>query len=191
MDNGSKARMVESAAALIGARGLNAASFAEVLAASGAPRGSIYHHFPDGKRELAEAAMRWTSGRVLDWQRRCAAGDAAGVMAHFVAMWRAALAGSGCTAGCAVAGVLMDTGTADPVLGETARAALRAWSSLLAEQFSARGVAEGRAATLALATVAAVEGAALLCRAEGSTEPLDAVAEELARLAAASLISAP
>ena len=50
MDSNSRARMVRSAAALFGSRGLSGTSFSDVLADSGAPRGSIYHHFPRGKK---------------------------------------------------------------------------------------------------------------------------------------------
>jgi AcrR family transcriptional regulator len=46
--------MISSAAALIGAHGLSGTSFSDVLADSGAPRGSIYYHFPGGKKQLAE-----------------------------------------------------------------------------------------------------------------------------------------
>jgi AcrR family transcriptional regulator len=44
--------MVRSAASLIGSRGVDATSFSDVPADSGAPRGSIYHHFREGKRSL-------------------------------------------------------------------------------------------------------------------------------------------
>src|SRR5207245_7237258 len=61
----SRASMVRSAASLIRSRGVSATSFSDVLADSGAPRGSIYHHFPDGKAQLAEDAIQWTSERLL------------------------------------------------------------------------------------------------------------------------------
>ena len=65
MATDSRASMVRSAASLIRSRGVSATSFSDVLADSGAPRGSIYHHFPDGKAQLAEDAIRWTSERLL------------------------------------------------------------------------------------------------------------------------------
>ena len=52
----SRDRMVRSAAGLIARRGMNATSLSDVLTESGAPRGSVYHHFPDGKRQLAAAS---------------------------------------------------------------------------------------------------------------------------------------
>src|SRR5438128_10790510 len=68
MSRDSRTKMVRSAARLIRSRGVTATSFSEVLAASGAPRGSIYHHFQNGKEELAADAIRWTSERALRYQ---------------------------------------------------------------------------------------------------------------------------
>ena len=50
--------MIEAAMYLIASKGVQATSFADVLKASGAPRGSVYHHFPGGKDELVLAAER-------------------------------------------------------------------------------------------------------------------------------------
>src|SRR3954464_4737679 len=52
-------RMIESAVALFRERGIEGTSFADVLKHSGAPRGSLYHLFPDGKAQLAEEATRY------------------------------------------------------------------------------------------------------------------------------------
>src|SRR5216684_1012059 len=109
MANDSRASMVRSAASLISSRGVSATSFSDVLTDSGAPRGSIYHHFPEGKKQLAEDAIRWTSERVLAYQRACPAVTASGVLAYFMDMWRRVVLTSGGSSGCAVAGVAIDT----------------------------------------------------------------------------------
>ena len=83
----SRASMVRGAVSLIRTRGVNATSFSDVLAESGAPRGSIYHHFPNGKEQLAGDAIRWTSDRVLAHQRACRATTPAGVLDCFIDMW--------------------------------------------------------------------------------------------------------
>src|SRR2546428_9746694 len=105
----SRERMVRSAASLIRTRGVNATSFSEVLADSGAPRGSIYHHFPNGKEQLAADAIRWTSERVLAHQRACRATTPAGVLDCFIDMWRQVVLASGGAAGCVVAGGAIGT----------------------------------------------------------------------------------
>ena len=57
MTSDARNRMIAGAARLLARRGLQATSFSTVLAATGAPRGSIYHHFPGGKDELVVAAL--------------------------------------------------------------------------------------------------------------------------------------
>src|SRR5437870_13531530 len=121
----SRERMVRSAASLIRTRGVNATSFSEVLADSGAPRGSIYHHFPQGKEQLAEDAIRWTSERVLAHQRACRATTPSGVLDCFIDMWRQVVLASGGAAGCVVAGVAVDTDAADRERPDGVRAAFR------------------------------------------------------------------
>ena len=51
-------RMVLSALYLFAERGVQGTSIADVLERSGAPRGSVYHHFPGGKDEIVSAAKR-------------------------------------------------------------------------------------------------------------------------------------
>jgi TetR/AcrR family transcriptional repressor of lmrAB and yxaGH operons len=182
MATDSRGSMVRSAASLIRSRGVSATSLADVLAASGAPRGSIYHHFPDGKRQLAEDAITWTSERVLAHLRAGAPSRPSEVLERFIAMWRQVVVTSGATAGCVVAGVAIDTGPDDKALMDVVRATFRSWAGVLAEELEAAGVPSQRAKPIAMAALAGMEGALILCRAEGNVKPLDAVAEELMRL---------
>src|ERR1700678_1638731 len=66
--------MIEAAWLLIAERGLEGMATREVLARTGAPRGSVYHHFPGGRTELIEAALdhsrlwlRWGVGGVFTY----------------------------------------------------------------------------------------------------------------------------
>jgi TetR/AcrR family transcriptional regulator, lmrAB and yxaGH operons repressor len=181
----SRASMVRSAAALISSRGVNATSFADVVSDSGAPRGSIYHHFPDGKRQLTEDALRLTSGRVLAYLRSGPTDSAAQVLARFIDLWRQVVVSSGGSAGCVVAGVAVDTVDDAPML-EIVRATFQSWVDLLAEQLTAAGLPADRAAPIAHITLAGMEGALILCRAEGGSAPLEVVADELMRLVPAT-----
>ena len=182
MTSESRASMVRSAASLIRTRGLSATSFSDVLADSGAPRGSIYHHFPRGKEQLAGDAIRWTSERVVSHQRACRATTASGVLRCFIDMWRQVVRQSNATAGCVVAGTAVDTVAGERGLIDVVRATFDSWTGLLTEQLEAVGVPSRRASRIALATLAGMEGALILCRAEGNTGPLETVAAELMRL---------
>lgn len=171
--------MVVSAASLIGSRGVHATSLSDILDASQAPRGSIYHHFPDGKEELVGEAMRWTTEQVLAFQRGCTAANSSGVLDHFVRLFRRSMVSSRCRAGCAVAGAIIDTYEGQDRLIETGRSSFRSWTGLLTGQLVGVGIPRRDARSLAITTIAAVEGALILCRAEGSVAPLDTVAASL------------
>ena len=182
MTSDSRASMVRSAASLIRSRGLSATSFSDVLADSGAPRGSIYHHFPQGKEQLAGDAIRWTSERVIGHQRACRATTAAGVLRCFIDMWRQVVLASNGASGCVVAGTAIDTVAGERGLIDVVHATFGSWVALLTEQLEAVGVPTRRASRIAVATLAGMEGALILCRAEGNTGPLETVAAELMRL---------
>ena len=50
--------MLDSAVLLLRERGAAGVTVDAVLAHSGAPRGSVYHHFPGGRNELILGALR-------------------------------------------------------------------------------------------------------------------------------------
>jgi TetR/AcrR family transcriptional regulator, lmrAB and yxaGH operons repressor len=185
----SRDKMIQSAASLIGQRGMNATSFSDVVADSGTPRGSIYHHFPDGKRQLTECAMRLTSDQIMAYMRATTATTASGVLRHFTALFRQVVVASGGRAGCAVAGVTIDVTDDEDDLLLVARDAFHSWVSLLASQLEDTGVATTRAEGIALMAVASVEGGLILCRSEGSDEPLRVIEGELLALLRESVSS--
>jgi hypothetical protein len=65
---------------------------------------------------------------------------------------------------------------------DVARDSFRAWETALADQLIRTGLSPKRAQGITIATLAGMEGALILSRAEGSVQPLDEVAEELMRL---------
>jgi TetR/AcrR family transcriptional regulator, lmrAB and yxaGH operons repressor len=178
----SRERMVRSAASLISTRGVSATSFSDVLADSGAPRGSIYHHFPEGKKQLATEAIQWTSDRVVAYLRAGTETTPEAVLTRFIRLWRQVVLDSNAVSGCVVAGVALDTGAEETGLMEVARATFGSWLSVLADQLEHAGIPASRAKGISLATLAGMEGALILCRAEGSVQPLDDIAAELIRL---------
>lgn len=174
--------MIASAAVLFGARGIEATSFPEILAASGAPRGSIYYHFPKGKRQLVEDALRWTTEQLLRFQLEGPVHRAEEVLDRFVMFFRRSVVVSHCRAGCPVAAVAASHYGGEAALAALVRATFRSWTRVLTRQLRKVGVPPARARALATTTLASVEGALILCRAEGSVAPLDAVRREIRAL---------
>jgi len=177
----SRERMVRSAALLFRERGYSGTAFRDVIAHSGAPRGSIYHHFPGGKAQLAQEAVAWGAATIAEQLDVALARerDAAGVLGAFLAPWREVLERSDFRAGCPLVAITVETDVPSPLRDAVAQA-FAGWSRLLAARLRRAGIPPARARTLASLTLAAIEGAVLLCRAQRDTAPLDAVAAELA-----------
>lgn len=182
MENETRSIMIKTAASLISAHGASATSLGQVIAESGAPRGSIYHHFPDGKRELTEEAIRLTSAQLTDYWRAGSGTNVREVTDHFLSIWRRVVLASAGARGCAVVGVALDVGVSDARLMKLVRDSFRSWSSQFARQLEAVGVPRAQAREFALTALAAMEGALILCKAEGNVKPLDVVAGQLRRL---------
>mgnify|MGYP000176132320 FL=1 len=61
----TKDRLIRAAAQLFSNRGYHGVGLAEILAEAKAPKGSMYHHFPNGKSDLAMASATWASDQIL------------------------------------------------------------------------------------------------------------------------------
>jgi AcrR family transcriptional regulator len=177
MAPGVRARMVASAVDLLARKGLQATSFSEVLEKSGAPRGSVYHHFPDGKDELVGEALDLAGARAIEWLDRKAGAPADEVAAWFLHVWREVLVRSNFEAGCAVLAVTVAADS--PELLQHAADVFRTWRRRLAELLEQGGLPRADAARMAATLIASTEGAVALSRAEQSLEPFDLVAEQL------------
>jgi TetR/AcrR family transcriptional repressor of lmrAB and yxaGH operons len=178
--------MIEQAVILLARRGPHGASFNEVLQATGAPRGSLYHHFPGGKDELVLAAMDAASRRAAELLEPVRGRPADEAAEAFIALWRAVLTQSKFEAGCSVLAVTVASDS--PELRERAGQIFRTWRELLASLLSEGGVAPERAEGLAAALISACEGAVALARAERSLEPFDLVAAEQIRAIRGAII---
>jgi AcrR family transcriptional regulator len=178
MSTPSREKMISSTALLLREQGLTGTSFGDVIEHSGAPRGSIYHHFPDGKAELVQEAVRFAGHHV--GQTIESAGDDApvAVLRALVATWRATLESSDFRAGCPVVAVAVEADQTAELRAATAET-FGEWQRMLASLLCHNGIPPTRAPRLASLTVAAIEGAVVICRAQRSTQALDEIADEL------------
>lgn len=61
----TKDRLIRTAAQLFRSRGYHGVGLNDLLAEAASPKGSLYHHFPNGKADLAMAAATWASDEML------------------------------------------------------------------------------------------------------------------------------
>src|SRR3954447_17566160 len=123
---GPRERMIVSTALLVRERGARATSLDAVLQHSGAPRGSLYHHFPGGREQLLREATDYAGeyiGRRLERGR-----DPLETLDELFDSYRENLLASDFRAGCPVVAVAVE----GPDLREEVRGAFERWRSALA-----------------------------------------------------------
>lgn len=183
----ARTRMIRSAALLFRERGIDGTAFADVLEHSGAPRGSVYHHFPGGKLQLAEEATEYAGEFIAAGLTAALAdGDPVSALQSFVDSWIAILRESDYAAGCPVVAAALE-GERSPGARRAAAEAFARWERLLVEALARYDLPAERARSLATLMLASIEGAVVLARAQRTTEPLDRVARELHLLAGSVL----
>ena len=158
-----------------------------MIAASGAPKGSLYHYFPGGKLELArEALERFGELRQQELQAALA-GDAAPdqKIRRLFARMAKGLALEDFRYGCAVAGVTLDLDEDCAVLGPVCSGLLDSWAQTIAAALEPLPSARRRA--LARFVISAFQGALVQARAARSTQPALEAGEFAASLVRAEL----
>lgn len=179
----TRQRMIAAAKACYRRQGVTATGFAEVLERSGATRGTIYHHFPGGKQELAVAVVESSGVNVEQMIRDLGARSESPVEAvtTFVAVCVAALDGTGGEFGCPIAPAVLESPDVGPVL-DAAATAFSAWEEAIALQLVEAGMEDRSAGELATLVIAAVEGGFVLSRATRSSAPMRDVGTVISRL---------
>lgn len=185
----TRERLLRAAGQLLQRRGYHGMSLSDVLQESGAPRGSLYFHFPGGKAALALEATRAEVAavtRLLEESFAAHADAARATRASFEAM-AAYVRDSGYTLGCPAAPLTLDVGADAPELAAAAEEGFESWHAILATGLARGGIPKGRARNLATLILAAQEGGILLARAKRDVTPLLEAGEEAARVVRAAM----
>lgn len=178
----TREKMVRTAAVLLRENGVEGTTIDKVLAASGAPRGSVYHHFPGGRAQLLSEAVEFATDSIIELAGAAGEGDPTVALDAFVALWREQLVASDYRAGCPVLAVVVDSDPALPELTEQAGEAFGRWQSVLARMLGERGMTATSADRLALQSLCILEGAVAVSRARRGISPLDEAAQAIRTL---------
>jgi TetR/AcrR family transcriptional repressor of lmrAB and yxaGH operons len=172
-------RMLLSAAEVLREKGAAGVTIDEVLTRSGAPRGSVYHHFPEGRAQLLTEALLFAGDSITAIIDDAATHGCVTLVRQFVAFWERTLVDSDFAAGCPVVAAAIGSDDDDPALTTIAGDIFRRWRDALARAFVADGFDDAEAGSLAVTCIAALEGAAVLCRSTRDAGPLREVAQQI------------
>lgn len=181
----SRAALLDSAALLFRRQGYAATGVNQILESADVKAGSLYHHFPDGKQELAAAVVDRVGGDIERRLRAFLDSDLA--VADIVDAWidlMSAGLSSDQRDGCPIEPIATESVNASPQVRDASARVFAGWSSTVADRLKRDGWTDGDARQTALAVIALLEGALILSRIAGDPAALGA-----AKAAARTLLS--
>jgi AcrR family transcriptional regulator len=179
----SRAALIDTAATLFRRQGYAATGLNQILDEAAAKPGSLYHHFPDGKQQLAAAVVDHTGAAIEQLLRRFLVGGQP--VADIVDRWVDLLVG-GLTAdqrdGCPIEPIATESVNASPLVREASARAFAGWCRAIEERLCADGWPAGEAESVAVAVISLIEGALILSRIAGDASALSAAKPAARRL---------
>jgi AcrR family transcriptional regulator len=175
----ARERLLDATEEMLREVGMAGTGIKEVVSRSGAPIGSLYHYFPDGKTQLVSESLRIhaeKSRRLLAhfFDGKQSAAAAVGLLFNTAAD---AFERAGAYKGCAIGAVALDLMPRDETLREICRSTFDDWAAMIAPQLPFSSERARRASAMTI--VAALEGAFVLAKAAQSGDPFRDVGEGL------------
>jgi len=166
-------RLLNGARKLLAEKGYAGMELRDVAERGKAPRGSIYHHFPGGKTQLAAeaAALEGSEIKALI-ERSLEQRGLAETLTMFGEIFRRRVKDRPEHLGCPVAAAALAR-PEDPALAAAATKAFQSWEAPIAAALREEGVAAKEAENFAGLVVSTIEGALVRARAAADQAPLD------------------
>jgi len=174
-----KENLVRTAMRLFRRQGYASTGLQQIVAESGAPKGSLYHYFPGGKEALGEAAIVLAGGLIREMLAGLAARhrDPKAFLRAYCKVMAGWMQESGFRSGCPVATTLLETAPQSPTITAAGQRAIDDWIDVVAGVLSKGETSPREARSRAQLILAAMEGALILSRIRRSARPILDVAK--------------
>jgi TetR/AcrR family transcriptional repressor of lmrAB and yxaGH operons len=172
--NDTKERLIRTGEQMFRRQGYEGSGLKQLVAQAGAPWGSLYHFFPNGKEQLGAEVLAYAAELyAAGWDRIFAASsDPVDAVRRAFRSEVKILEASGFAQGCPVASVTLDVASTVEGLRVSCAAAFQTWSEAISRGLRKRGVPDAAADDLAVFILSSLEGAIVLSRAAHSTRAL-------------------
>ncbi len=166
---------------LLEKQGYPATGLNEIVKESGAPKGSLYYYFPEGKEQIISEAVRY-AGQILVERMRTGlirVDDPLQALYEFINHQADQVEKQHFTAGSPLTIVSVEAAGSSERISQACRAVYDQIEAVLQERLACCGLTEAEAAEQARLTLASLEGGMILSRVHHSAAPLRSVARHL------------
>ena len=162
-------------------QGYHGTGLNEIVKESGAPKGSLYHYFPEGKEQIASEAVVQSGKATAERIQNGLSGNSnpAKAIHDFILNVADHVESSGFAAGSPLTSVAMETATKSERINVACREAYTLLQTAFKEKLLESGLTKIKAEELGTFITAAVEGGIIFSRTHHSGDPLRTVAKHL------------
>ncbi|MDQ1510378.1 MAG: hypothetical protein QOG50_2222 [Actinomycetota bacterium] len=167
MTNTTRDRLIGATAELFRRQGYTGTGVKQIVEAAGAPFGSMYHFFPDGKEALGAETIRWSGamyGQLIDLVYTLGS-DPVGATRDFFEAAADTVRDTDYADACPIATVALEVAsTSEPLRLATAEV-FESWLVAIDTRLVQAGLTKTRARQLSVSLFSLLEGAFILARA--------------------------
>lgn len=181
MKRNSREEMIKSTAYLLQKNGYAGTGMNDIIQHSGAPKGSIYYHFPDGKEQLAIEAVLWTKKNVTAFikERLSQYEDPEESIQQFFLDSARRFEENNYFQGVPITAMVLETASTSEKLRKACQDVLDAWSKEFAKKLAANEYSEPEATRLGDTLNMMIQGALIMSLARQNAAPLKTAASHI------------
>lgn len=174
-------RILQAATSLFQRQGYHGTGLNQIIEESGAPKGSLYYHFPNGKEEMALEAIQKMKQHVLEETQVDLSGFDSPVEAfqHHINKIAALFDTKESVEGLPIGLIASETAATNNNLRIACELAYKEWQALYTGKLEACGFERNKAEELSMTINAMIEGGCILCLTNESGQPLRSIAKQI------------
>jgi AcrR family transcriptional regulator len=160
-------RFIVATADLFRRQGYTATGVKQIVEAAGAPFGSMYHFFPEGKEDLGAATIRWSGagyGQLIDLFYEAGADPVVATRRFFEAA-ADTVRDTDYADACPIATVALEVASTNEPLRQATAEVFESWLAAIDAHLVQAGLTKTQARNLSVSLFSLLEGAFILARA--------------------------
>ncbi|QQF63109.1 transcriptional regulator YxaF [Bacillus mojavensis] len=177
----SREKILHTASRLFQLQGYHATGLNQIVKESGAPKGSLYHFFPNGKEELAIEAVTYT-GKIVEHviqKSMDESSDPVEAIQRFIEKTASQFDNTESIQGIPVGLLASETALISEPLRTVCMKVFKSWEVVFARKLMENGFAEEEASQLGMLINSMIEGGIMLSLTNKDKTPLLLIAEQI------------
>jgi TetR/AcrR family transcriptional repressor of lmrAB and yxaGH operons len=184
----TREQIILAACALLEKQGYPATGLNEIVQESGAPKGSLYYYFPEGKEQIVSEAVRFAGSILVERMRLELAKHDNPIQALYEYIYNLAnkVEEKQFAAGNPLTVVAVEAAGSSERISQACCEVYAQMEAVLCERLACCGLSPGEAAARARLTLSGLEGGIILSRVYHTAEPLRILADHMQEALTAS-----